>query len=77
MDIPKLLSIYNEVSNNEDAFTWLVLGFTLNAMEKTEMPSSCSNCGNCKKICPQNIDVPEIMRKLSGIIDKKNNSSSS
>ena len=69
LDIPKLISIYNEV-NNGNASIWGVLGFTLKAMAKTELPASCVDCGNCKKVCPQNINVPDIMKKLAEAIEK-------
>ena len=69
LDIPKLISIYNELKNG-DAFTGTVLNFTLGAMTEAELPSSCSGCGNCKQVCPQSIDVPDLMQKLSAAIGK-------
>ena len=68
LDIPKLVSIYNEVKNGGDSI-WGVLSFTLGAMTEAELPSSCSGCGNCKQVCPQGIDVPDLMRKLALAID--------
>ena len=68
LDIPKLISIYNEAKNGDDG-VWGLLNFTLNAMKEDELPSSCSGCGNCKKVCPQGIDVPDLMQKLALAID--------
>ncbi|MDR2729848.1 MAG: aldo/keto reductase [Treponema sp.] len=72
LNIPGLISIYNEIANGE-SFSWNVLdSFTLSAMTEAELPSNCSGCGNCKQICPQGIDIPEIMRKLAEAIDENN-----
>jgi predicted aldo/keto reductase-like oxidoreductase len=64
LDIPKLISMYNEASF-ERAFT---LRFTLDAMEDTELPSACLACGECKTLCPQDIDIPDIMSKFAETI---------
>jgi len=69
LDIPKLISMYNEIKNT-DGSAWGVLNFTLGAMTDAELPSSCSGCGNCKQVCPQGIDVPDLLQKLSLAIDK-------
>ena len=64
LDIPKLISMYNEASF-ERAFT---LSFVLGAMKEEELPSACLACGDCKEICPQGIDVPGIMEKFAEVI---------
>jgi predicted aldo/keto reductase-like oxidoreductase len=70
LNIPGLISLYNEITNG-NFFSWNILdSFTLSAMTDDELPSNCSGCGNCKQICPQGLDVPEIMRKLTEAIDK-------
>jgi predicted aldo/keto reductase-like oxidoreductase len=67
LDIPKLIGIYNEVKH-ADAFSWMQIGFTLNAMKENELPKNCVDCGICVKVCPQNIGIPDIMRKLNAAI---------
>jgi predicted aldo/keto reductase-like oxidoreductase len=67
LDIPKLISMYNEAKLN-DTFTWMQLGFTLDAMAETELPQACIGCGGCAKFCPQNIDIPVIMKKFSELL---------
>jgi predicted aldo/keto reductase-like oxidoreductase len=64
LDIPKLISMYNEASFGH-AFT---LNFTLGAMQEDELPSACLACGECKALCPQGIDIPDIMKKFAEII---------
>jgi predicted aldo/keto reductase-like oxidoreductase len=60
LDIPKLISMYNEASFG-NAF---ILNFTLGAMTEDELPSACLACGDCKQLCPQDIDIPDIMEKF-------------
>jgi len=64
LDIPKLISMYNEASF-ENPFT---LNFTLDAMKEAELPSACLACGDCKTLCPQDIDIPDIMKRFAETI---------
>lgn len=61
LDIPKLLSMYNEISYGAPS----TLMFTLGAMGQAELPAACRRCGACKALCPQGIDIPEVMRKFA------------
>jgi len=61
LDIPKLISMYNEV-RFENPF---ILQFTLGAMKEAEPPSACLSCGACNKLCPQGIDIPDVMKKFA------------
>jgi len=66
LDIPKLMSIYNEISFDHSPG----LTFTIMALEKEEEPSNCINCKKCVKACPQGIDIPKIMQELDTKIAK-------
>jgi NAD-dependent dihydropyrimidine dehydrogenase PreA subunit len=52
-NIPKLIALYNE-ANHADAFSWMQIGFTLDAMKEAELPASCIVCGSCAHVCPRN-----------------------
>lgn len=60
LDIPKLISLYNEISFDHPS----TMSFTLNAMKEAELPSSCLSCGACAKLCPQEIDIPGVMGRF-------------
>jgi len=64
LDIPKLISMYNDASF-ENPFT---LNFTLGAMKEEELPSACLACGACSELCPQDIDIPDIMKRFAETI---------
>jgi L-lactate utilization protein LutB len=56
--------MYNEASFGH-AFT---LNFTLGAMTEAELPSACLACGDCRALCPQGIDIPDVMAKFADTI---------
>ncbi len=60
LDIPKLLSMYNELRFDNP----FLLRFTLDAMTEAELPSACIACGACERLCPQGIAVPDILGKF-------------
>jgi predicted aldo/keto reductase-like oxidoreductase len=72
LDIPKLIAMYNE-AKNADNHSWMVLGFTLDAMKEMELPQSCIGCGRCVKLCPQGIAIPDIMQKFAELLMKQKN----
>ncbi len=67
LNIPKLISMYNEASNGGGA----ALSFMLQAMGPDELPSACIGCGSCMSICPQGIAIPDIMTKFADILSKR------
>ncbi len=64
LDIPKLISMYNEMKFDRP-FT---LNFTLDAMEAAELPAACIACGVCTTLCPQDIDIPGIMERFAQLL---------
>jgi predicted aldo/keto reductase-like oxidoreductase len=65
LDIPKLISMYNEASYERRLGT---LSFTMGAMRAEELPAACLGCGACAELCPQEIDIPGVMKRFSEII---------
>jgi predicted aldo/keto reductase-like oxidoreductase len=65
LDIPALLTMYNEKSF--DTNTWPVDG-QIRALNDDEKPGACMACGVCNPLCPQNIDIPDAMGKFDGLI---------
>jgi predicted aldo/keto reductase-like oxidoreductase len=66
LDIPKLISMYNESTFENPS----ILSFTLNAMKEAELPSACLRCGACKALCPQGVEIPEILEKFDAAVRK-------
>ena len=36
----------------------------LDALPENKLPSACIGCRKCTKVCPQNIDIPNVMKGL-------------
>ena len=64
LDIPKLISLYNE-ANYKKANTMV---FTLGAMKEDELPGACLQCGACAAVCPQNINIPDMLEKAAPLL---------
>ncbi|MBE6589837.1 MAG: 4Fe-4S dicluster domain-containing protein [Ruminococcaceae bacterium] len=62
LDIPYLISLYNEKS-----FTgWTIITRrAVAALNEETHPNACIGCGACTKVCPQSIDIPAMMRDFS------------
>ena len=66
LDIPTLLSTYNEVRLLPTINAVMHIEF----MDENKKPSACISCGKCTRICPQNIDVPTALKDLTERINK-------
>lgn len=64
LDIPSLISIYNQKKYDNSG----VIGFTLNALAKEQLPGACIGCGACSQACPQGIDIPDVMQQFDQLL---------
>ena len=58
LDIPTLLSLYNEDNYNKGSF---IVSMRLSLMPEDKKPSSCIGCRSCEAVCPQQIKISELM----------------
>lgn len=63
LDIPSLLSLYNEHSVTEGGF---IAPMALAAVAKEKWPSACIGCRSCEAVCPQQIKISEAMADFAG-----------
>ncbi len=68
LDIPKLISLYNELSFGMEAA--MTPSMQLDAFAPEELPTACLGCGACAAACPQSIDIPSVMEKFSALLPK-------
>ena len=60
LDIPEIFRIYNDWCLFKNSRR------TLGEIEKLEKkPADCVNCKKCMKVCPQRLEIPEIMKKIA------------
>ena len=58
LDIPELLSLYNEHCFTQGGFTQRS---TVSAVPQEKLPSACIGCRSCEAVCPQQIKISEAM----------------
>lgn len=58
LDIPNLLSLYNEHCFTQGGF---IAPMALSAIPADKQPSACIGCRNCEAVCPQGIKISEAM----------------
>lgn len=63
LDIPLLIKGYNVL--NTSGSTWRAEGF-----DKTKSADHCIGCGACAALCPQNINIPDVMQRLTKALAK-------
>ena len=64
LEIPKLISLYNEGKNSR----LFQLMSVIRGMKPDELPSACLKCGACKKVCPQGIDIPGVLEAFDKLL---------
>jgi predicted aldo/keto reductase-like oxidoreductase len=64
LDIPKFLALYNDCHFTPS----LVAKMVIDAMKPSQRPSACISCGKCTEICPQGINIPEVLKELVEIV---------
>ena len=58
LDIPKLISLYNELKFSNGGF---IAPMYISTLSESKRPGACLGCGACEAVCPQNIKISEIM----------------
>ena len=62
LDIPHLLSLYNEHAYTGGGF---IAPMALSALPPEKQPSACLHCRSCEQVCPQQIKISEVMADFS------------
>ena len=62
LDIPRLLSLYNEHAYTGGGF---IAPMALSALPEDKLPSACLQCRSCEQVCPQQIRISEVLADFS------------
>ena len=62
LDIPHLLSLYNEHAYSGGGF---IAPMALSALPADKLPSACLQCRSCEQVCPQQIRISEVLADFS------------
>ena len=60
LDIPTMMQTYNQYAIARRPFALSALA----ELPEGKRPGDCLGCGACAAACPQNIPIPELMKKL-------------
>lgn len=66
LDIPTLLSLYNEHNATENDF---ISTMTIESLPVEKRPSACISCKACEDVCPQRIRISEFLADLAEAIE--------
>ncbi len=70
VDIPKVFAVYNLARANENERRFMVVMDRYSRyLDAASSPKNCVGCGKCVSECPQNIDIPKIMKEISVLLD--------
>ena len=64
LDIPTLLSVYNELKFSNNVNSSMRVEF----MPEDKKPTAFIGCGKCTEICPQKIDIPKTLSTLADML---------
>ena len=62
LDIPYLLSLYNEHAYTGGGF---IAPMALSALPAEKLPSACLQCRSCEQVCPQQIRISDVLSDFS------------
>jgi len=62
LDIPYLLSLYNEHAYTGGGF---IAPMALSALPEDKQPQACLQCRSCEQVCPQQIKISEVLADFS------------
>jgi predicted aldo/keto reductase-like oxidoreductase len=65
LDIPGLIRVYNDLQLAKGP----TMSIAIDTIRKKSRPEDCIGCGQCEKICPQGIPVPELMKTMQEAFD--------
>ena len=70
LNIPQFMEFYNEVKYTEGSW---IPQMIVKEMPENQRPSACIKCRGCEKICPQNIEISQVLADFSKIISTEKN----
>ena len=67
LDIPKLISLYNEMTFTGGGF---LAPMYVNSLPENKRPSACIGCASCEAVCPQKIKIPQVLSNFNSHLKK-------
>jgi predicted aldo/keto reductase-like oxidoreductase len=68
VEIPRIFQLYNDAVMYDDTRTSRMMYSGPFAFESNQRADNCVECGECLEKCPQNIDIPEWLKKAHEVL---------
>ena len=65
LPIPELIALYNEHKISGGGF---IAPMAVGSMPEEKRPANCVGCKSCEQVCPQQIRISEMMKKITSMI---------
>ena len=66
LDIPRIIAAYNGMKNGD-----FMSRYDPDTADPSLDPRRCVGCGACASICPQSIQIPEILAEFADMLTKR------
>lgn len=66
LPIPELIALYNEHKITGGGF---LAPMSVGSMPESRRPANCIGCRSCEQVCPQQIEISEMMKEFSSMIN--------
>lgn len=66
LPIPELIALYNEHKITGGGF---LAPMSVGSMPESKRPANCIGCRSCEQVCPQQIEISEMMKEFSSMIN--------
>ncbi|MCD7739956.1 MAG: aldo/keto reductase [Candidatus Gastranaerophilales bacterium] len=70
INIPGIFGLYNLYKGNTNSNAAFMFVYNYNALEDSTKADKCINCNLCSKNCPQNLEIPILLKKILEEINK-------
>jgi len=71
VEIPRIFQIYNEAMMYDDPRTGRFRYRGPGGLKEEERVDQCIECGDCLEACPQNIEIPDWLKKVHELLGPK------
>ena len=69
LDIPRLIELYNEhLITTKAGLLGFIAPMAMAAIPEDKRPSACVDCGACEQVCPQQIEISDVMEDFVKVL---------
>ncbi len=73
INIPAIFGLYNLYKGNTNKNAGFMFVYNYNALEESTKADKCINCNLCNRNCPQNLEIPKLLKDVLQEVTKAEN----